>query len=102
MKENASDIFCVNFTRFTSEKSQTCGVIVGKFHGQFDDILTAISNLKQTITHLHLPSWVTIGVNTIEFPMLGLDPAARCVQIGRALPLHAQIYLGEQLSSCDE
>ena len=102
MKENSSDILCANSTGFTSEKSQTCGLIVGKFHGQFDDILTAISNLKQTITYLHLPLLVTIGVNTIKFPMVGLDPAARCVQIGRALPLHAQIHLGEQLLSCDE
>ena len=86
MKLQESDVIRENSAKFTSEESPTCGVIVGRFHGQFLDILAAISNLKQTITYLHLPSWAIIGVDDVKCPVLGLDPAARCVQIGRSLP----------------
>ena len=102
MKGQESDVIRENSAKFTSEESPTCGVIVGRFHGQLGDILAAISNLKQTITYLHLPSWAIIRVDDIKLPMVGLDPVARCVQIGRTLPAHAQVDLGQQLSSCDQ
>ena len=54
-----------------TDASSTCGVYIDEHsHLRSEEILTAISNLKQTITHLHYESWIPMENDAIKVPVL--------------------------------
>ena len=87
---------------FHTETSPTCGVYIGYDTDlRVEEILTAISNLKQTITFLHIDC-ISLEDVDIKVPVFRMDPDARYVSIESPLPSNVQVDLGHQLSACDK
>ena len=91
--------------------SETCGVWIGDTDLPREEILTALSKQKQTITYLrigfrdiyprHIDSRTTVKDGDINFPQL--DGNARYFHIEYLLlPLNIEEDLGHQLSSRDK
>ena len=97
---------------FNSETSPTCGVYIGdtdllgdQSHLRGKEILTAISNLKQTITFLHiglLQRGCRVRLEDVDHKvsLFRMDPEARHVHIKESLPSNVEMDLGHQLSTC--
>ena len=91
-----------NVPNSVTDTSVTCGIHILHPCLRSEDILTAISNLNQTITHLHIGSMISMKDVEINVPVCRMDPNARYVHIKVPLPSNVQRDLGHQLSSCDK